>query len=168
MREHIGVAHWLYGLLLVLDDEPLTVLHRPTGRGFRVVISGIGDNFQLHTLLAARLTGDEVRGFLPGERPSAAEIAAATGGPDLTPAGRIRGQFNLVDAFGDWIWGEGRPADIPRLDGERVVVLDPPSYARSWNAGRVYPLMRPSLEVKRVLAADEAERWLGLVKPSQR
>jgi hypothetical protein len=62
VRERIGVAHWLYGLLLVLDDEPLTVLHRPTGRGFRTVISGIGDNFQLHTLLAARLTGDEVRG----------------------------------------------------------------------------------------------------------
>lgn len=145
--------------------DPLTVLHRPTGRGYRVVISGIGDNFQLHTLLAARLIGDEARGFLPGERPSAVEIAAATDGPDLTPADGITGVFNLVDRFGDWIWNEGRPADIPRLEGERVVVLDPPPYLRSWNAGRVYPLMRPSLEVQRVLAAGEAERWLGLVKP---
>ncbi len=168
VRERIGVAHWLYGLLLVLDDEPLTVLHRPTGRGYRVVISGIGDNFQLHTLLAARLIGDEARGFLPGERPSAVEIAAAADGPDLTPADGITGVFNLVDGFGDWIWNEGRPADIPRLAGERVVVLDPPPYLRSWNAGRVYPLMRPSLEVQRVLAAGEAERWLGLVKPPQR
>lgn len=164
VRETMRNAHWLYGLLLVLDDEPLTVLHRPTGRGYRVVISGIGDNFQLHTLLAALLIGDEARGFLPGERPSAAEIAAATDGPDLTPAGGMRGAFNLVDGHGDWIWNEGRPADIPRLEGERVVVLDPPPYVRSWNAGRAYPLMRPSFEVQRVFPADEAQRWLGLVK----
>ena len=168
VRERIGVAHWLYGLLLVLDDEPLTVLHRPTGRGYQVVISGIGDNFQLHTLLAARLIGDEARGFLPGQRPSPVEIAAATDGPDLTPADGMRGAFNLVDAFGDWIWNEGRPADIPRLDGERMVVLDPPPYVRSWNAGRAYPLMRPSLEVKRLLAADEARRWMERVSPSRR
>jgi hypothetical protein len=35
-------------------------------------------------------------------------------------------------------------------------------------AGRAYPLMRPSLEVERLLAADEAGRWMGLVKPSRR
>ena len=163
MRAHFGSAFWLFGLLLVLDDEPLTVLHRPTGRGYRVLISGIGDNFQLHTLLAARLIGE----FLPGERPSAVEIAAATDGSDLTPAGGIRGRFNLVDGLGNWIWNEGRPADIPRLEGERVVVLDPPPYVRSWTAGRAYPLMRPSLEVQRVLPAGEAERWLGLVRPAQ-
>ncbi|MEN3615192.1 hypothetical protein AAH979_37390 [Plantactinospora sp. ZYX-F-223] len=167
-REHIGTAHWLYGLLLVVDDTPLTVLHRPTGRGYRVTISGIGDNFQLHTLLAASLIGDESRGLLPGERPSPAAIAAATDGEDLTPAGGIRGQFNLVDAYGEWIWHEGRPADIPLLEGERIVVLDPPPYARSWNAGRLYPLMRPSLTVDRILAGDEAAHWLGMVKSSQR
>ena len=90
MRERIGTAHWLYGLLLVLDDEPLIVLHRASGRGFRVTISGIGDNFQLHTLIAAALIGDESQGMLPGQRPSAAEIAAASDGEDLTPAGDIQ------------------------------------------------------------------------------
>jgi hypothetical protein len=70
VREHIDTAHWLYGLLLVLDDAPLLILHRQTGRGYRVTISGIGDNFQLHTLLAARLIGDESQGLLPGEPPS--------------------------------------------------------------------------------------------------
>ena len=168
VREHIGTAHWLYGLLLVLDDAQLTVLHRPTGRGYRVTISGIGDNFQLHTLLAARLIGDESRGLLPGEPPSAAAIAAASDGEDLTPAGGITGQFNLVDAYGEWIWNEGRPVDIPLLEGERVVVLDPPPYARSWNAGRLYPLMRPSLIVDQVLTPDQAAHWLSMVKPSRR
>jgi hypothetical protein len=168
MREHIEAAHWLYGLLLVLDDEPLVVLHRASGRGYRVTISGIGDNFQLHTLLAAALIGDESRGLLPGPRPTEAEIAAASDGEDLTPAGGIRGNFNLVDAYGEWIWNEGRPADIPKLEETRVVVIDPPPYARSWNAGRPYPLMRPAVTVTGMLPPDEAEHWLNLVKPSQR
>ncbi|MGI5521426.1 hypothetical protein ACQEUX_10750 [Micromonospora sp. CA-259024] len=168
MREHIGTAHWLYGLLLVLDDEPLVVLHRATRRGFRVTISGVGDNFQLHTLLADALIGDEAQGLVPGQRPSAAEIAAASDGEDLAPAGGIRGNFNLVDAHGEWIWNEGRPADIPKLEGRRVVVIDPPPYPRSWNAGRPYPLMRPTVTLDGMLPADEAGHWLDLVKPSQR
>jgi hypothetical protein len=168
MREHIDTADWLSGLLLVLDDEPLLVLDRATGRGYRVTISGIGDNFQLHTLLAAALIGDESRGLLPGRRPTEAEIAAASDGEDLTPSGGVRGNFNLVDAYGEWIWNEGRPADIPKLEGVRVVVLDPPPYERSWNAGRAYPLMRPTVTVTGMLPPDEAGHWLGLVKPSQR
>lgn len=168
MRERIGIANWLYGLLQVLDDEPLIVLHRASGRGFRVTISGIGDNFQLHTLLAAALIGDEAQGMLPGERPSDAEIAAASDGENLEPSGGIRGNFNLVDAYGEWIWNEGRPADIPVLEGMRVVVIDPPPYERTWNAGRVYPLMPPTLTVHGPLPADEAARWLSLVKPPER
>ena len=65
----IGTAGWLYGLLQVLDDEVLIVLHRDSGRGYRVTISGVGDNFQLHTLLAARLTGRNSRGLIPAARP---------------------------------------------------------------------------------------------------
>jgi hypothetical protein len=168
MREHVETAHWLFGLLLVLDDEPLVVLHRATGRGYRVTIGGIGDNFQLHTLLAAALVGDESRGLLPGRRPTEAEIAAASEGEDVTPSGGIRGTFNLVDANGEWIWNEGRPADIPKLEGVRVGVLDPPPYERSWNAGRLYPRMRPAVSVTGVLPPDEARHWLGLVKPPQR
>ncbi len=87
--------------------------------------------------------------------------------PQVAAAARQAGADEVVDAFGSWIWNEGRPADIPRLGGERVVVLDPPPYLRSWTAGRAYPLMRPSVDVQRVLAAGEAERWLALVKPSR-
>ncbi|MFF4503268.1 Tn3 family transposase [Streptomyces sp. NPDC001401] len=47
----------LYYALLVLDDEPMGVLHRPTGTGYALRMSGLGDNFQLHTLLADVLVG---------------------------------------------------------------------------------------------------------------
>jgi hypothetical protein len=59
-------AHFLEGLALVLDDEPLIVLDPASGRGFRLTMSGIGDNFQLHTLLADRLCGaDGIPGLVP-------------------------------------------------------------------------------------------------------
>ncbi len=164
LADTFGAAAWLGGLLDVLDDEPLIVLDRGfagTGRGWRATIGGIGDNFQLHTLLA-----DALIGTLPGRRPTAAEVAAARDG-DPEPAGGIRGSFNLADAYGGWIWNEGKPADIPHLDGVRVVVLDAEPYERSWNAGRLYPAMVPTLEVT-PLPADEAARWLGSVKPAAR
>jgi hypothetical protein len=106
MTEHAQDAAFLLGLLKVLDNEQLIVIHRASGRVYEVSISGIGDNFQLHTLLAATLIGDEAKGLIPGERPLSDWIAAATNG-EMAPAGGIRGQFNLVDATGTWIWNEG-------------------------------------------------------------
>ncbi|MFG2044162.1 hypothetical protein [Dactylosporangium sp. NPDC048998] len=163
--ELLGNAAWLEGLLLVLDDEPLVVLDRGfagTGRGFRVTIGGIGDNFQLHTLLAAALIGDDTAAHrLPGRRPTETEIAAATDGEELMPQGGIQGNWNLVDARGEWIWNEGRPADIPHLDGVRVVVLDPEPYPRHWTSGRPYPLMAPQLRVDEVLPPAESAAWLA-------
>ncbi|MGN9838916.1 hypothetical protein ACTMTI_12415 [Nonomuraea sp. H19] len=156
---------FLAGLLRVLDDERLIVLHRPTGRGYEVVIGGIGDNFQLHTLLADALSGPDADGLLDGVRPDPSWVLAATEGQVDRDAAPVRGQFNLVDANGKWIWNEGRPADIPRLDGVRVVVLDPPPYERSWTPGRIYPMMRPAIRVRRILPADEAAAWLAKVAP---
>lgn len=158
--------HWVAGLMGVLDDETLIVLHRRTGFGYQVRISGIGDNFQLHTLLAATLSGPASDGLLEGVRPEPSWIAAATDGDLEPPDGPIRGQFNLVDAYGKWIWNEGVPADIPELDGRRVVVLDPPPYQRSWHIGRAYPLMVPEIGLDRVLPADEAAGWLAKVAGS--
>ncbi|MEW9551402.1 hypothetical protein [Nonomuraea sp. NPDC050783] len=155
----------LAGLLRVLDNERLVVLHRPTGRGYEVVIGGIGDNFQLHTLLADALSGPDAEGLLEGVRPDPEWVRGAADGPVDPGAPPVRGQFNLVDGYGKWVWNEGRPADIPRLDGVRVLVLDPPPYQRSWSPGRLYPMMRGSVRLRRVLPADEAAAWLAKVAP---
>ncbi|MFD1367931.1 hypothetical protein [Actinoplanes sichuanensis] len=163
MTDHADAAPWMFGLLQVLDDEPFLVIHRPTGRAFRLTVSGVGDNFQLHTLLAATLIGDPAQGLIEGTRPAPAWIAAATDGPEMQPSGGVRGQFELFGADGERIWGEGRPADIPVLEGHRVVVLDKPSYARSWNTGRVYPLMHPEITLDRKLPESEAATWLSRI-----
>jgi hypothetical protein len=168
LAEYCGQMGWVSGLLRVLDGERLLVIDRETRHGWTVTIGGIGDNFQLHTLLAAALIGDPARGLLPGRPPTEAEVAAAGTGDDLQPAGGLRGNWNLVDAYGEWIWNEGRPADIPHLDGVRVVVLEPEPYPRTWNTGRQYPLMSPLLRLDGPLPPAEAVDWLRRTKPSTR
>jgi len=165
-RDDFDIAHLLHELLFVLDDAPLLVLHRETGRGYRMTIGGLGDNFQLHMLLAARLIGDPEEGWLPGTPPEPEMIAAAEGPGPMEPPGGLRAMFNLVDPYGDWIWNEGRPADIPLLDGARVVILDPPVYPRRWRAGRAYPLMTPTCRVDAQLPAQEAAAWLARARPA--
>ncbi len=161
--EHMDDVTWLYGLLQVLDDEPVIVLHPESQRGFRLTIGGIGDNFQLHTLLAATLIGDPAKGLLAGTPIPPEWLASATDGEDLQPHGGLEGRFNLVDAFGEWIWNEGRPADIPKLDEYRIIVLEKPPYERSWNLGRAYPLMQPSVTLDAQLTPEELSEWLAKI-----
>ncbi|MET8448040.1 hypothetical protein [Streptomyces sp. NPDC005209] len=141
--------------LLVLDDEPLVVLHRPTGTGYALRMSGLGDNFQLHTLLADVLVGG---GHVPGRAPSAEEAAVCRDQPGQV---HTTGSFNLVTPTGEWVWNEGTPSDIPLVDGVRLLVLDPPPYERSRPAGRFFPHMTGALVLERVLAPEEAGHLLA-------
>jgi hypothetical protein len=153
-------------LLVVLDDEPMIVLHRPTGRGWIVRVSGVGDNFQLQTLLADVLSGDPADGLLDGVAPEPSWVLAASTGP-FDPGERIEGRFNLVDGFGKWISNEARPADIPVFQGWRVVVLDPPPYVRTWEIGRRYPAMRPQVRIEELMPDEAATRWLDNVAAAE-
>lgn len=146
--------------LLVLDDEPLVVIHRPSGTGYALRMHGIGDNFQLHTLLADVLVGG---GHIPGRAPSAEEAAVCRDAPGQV---LTTGSFNLVAPSGEWIWNEGTPSDIPVVDGVRLLVLDPPPYGRSWPAGRFFPGMTGDLVLERVLDTAETERWAALCTPA--
>ncbi|MFB8123865.1 hypothetical protein ACFVG1_01320 [Streptomyces bacillaris] len=146
--------------LQVLDDEPLVVLHRPSATGYLLRLSGIGDNFQLHTLLADALIGG---GHVAGRAPSPQEVAVCRETPGQV---ETAGSFELVAPDGDRLWNEGTPADIPVVDGVRLLVLDEPSYARSWPAGRFFPGMRGDLILERALEPGETERWFARVSPA--
>jgi hypothetical protein len=151
----------LWYALLVLDDEPLIALHRPTGTGYALRMSGIGDNFQLHTLLAGALVGG---GHVPGQAPSAQEVAVCRDAPGQVPT---TGSFNLVTPGGEWVWNEGTPTDIPVVDGVRLLVLDAPPYQRGWPAGRFFPGMKGDLVLERVLDGDETRAWLARCEPAK-
>ncbi|MFT9787726.1 hypothetical protein ACMZ5E_16060 [Streptomyces rhizosphaericola] len=146
--------------LQVLDDEPLVVLHRPSATGYLLRLSGIGDNFQLHTLLADALIGG---GHVAGRAPAPQEVAVCRETPGQV---ETQGSFELVAPGGDRLWNEGSPAGIPVVDGVRLLVLDAPSYARTWPAGRFFPGMRGDLILERALEPEETERWFARVSPA--
>ncbi|MEV6973403.1 hypothetical protein [Kitasatospora sp. NPDC093806] len=150
-------------LTATLDDEPLLVLHRPSGTGYLLRMDGLTDNFQLHTLLAEVLIGG---GHLPGPRPDPEVVALSrTGWLD----GRrfiATGAFNLVAPDGGWIWNEGMPEDIPVVDGVRTLVLDPQPYERSWSAGRFIEQVPGDLRLERVLTPAEATARLAGAAPA--
>ncbi|MFI6977528.1 hypothetical protein ACIBSV_02945 [Embleya sp. NPDC050154] len=148
-------------LLKMFDDEPLVVLHRPTGTGYRLRVTRVGDNFQLHTLIAHVLIAG---GHIPGDPPSAEAVAVCRDAA-FEPAPHTTGVFNLSGVDGGWIWNEGCPADIPVVDGERVLVLDPPAYERSWRAGRFYPGITGDVTLEATLDRTESEAYLAKVAP---
>jgi hypothetical protein len=71
-----------------------------------------------------------------------------------------------MSASSHWIWNEGVPADIPPFEGERVVLLGPPPYPRSWTAGRRFPSMVGDLRVEHVLTRGEVRDLLGRITAS--
>lgn len=168
-------------MLSLLDDEQLIVLHPALARGYVIRIAGIGNNFQLHTLLADALIGDAGQGWLPGERPSPQVAALAKDAPITNPdtLPTAYGAFNLWNWTGlradgslpegqaagseHWVWNEGIPADIVPFQGTRVILLGPAPYPRAWNSGRFFPTMVGELEVLRHLSPEEARNWLDRI-----
>ncbi|MFC5184419.1 hypothetical protein [Actinomadura harenae] len=153
---------YVQGLLRVLEGERLLVLDRASKRGWTVQIAGIGDNFQLHVLLGGALLGRPE--CMPGEPLPPEWVAWFT---DQDPEGRpiINSPWNLVDGHGGWIYNEGVPADIPAINGTRVVVLDPPSYTRHFPAGRRFPMMDATLTIEGVHHPEDLASWWPHIGP---
>jgi hypothetical protein len=158
-----GVGTFLAQSLAVVDDARLVVIHRPTLEGFEFVMSGIADNFQLHTLLAGRLV---TPGHLPGNPPSAEAVTACLAAPGAPYEYDGVGSFNLVAPDGTWIWNEGWPCDIPIVENSRLLILDPPSYERTWHAARAFVGMSAQLNLERRISEDAVKRRMAHVQPA--
>ncbi|WP_017572932.1 hypothetical protein [Nocardiopsis halotolerans] len=152
-------------LLRMAEADTLLVLDRASWRGFRVRFDGIGDNFQLHTLLADALIGKEGR-LLAGTRPDPRWTAACLDAPVDPLADVVRGEWDLVGGDGTWVGNEACPGDVPVVGGERVLVLEPQSLTHSWRAGRRHPHIRGSLRVLEELGHDEAAAWWARMHPA--
>jgi hypothetical protein len=158
-----GVGTFLAQSLAVVDDARLVVVHRPTLEGFEFVMSGIADNFQLHTLLAGRLVSP---GHLPGVAPSPEAVTACLAAPGAAYEYDGVGSFNLVAPDGTWIWNEGWPCDIPLVENSRLLILDPPPYERTWHAARAFVGMSAQLNLERRISEDGVKRWMSHVQPA--
>jgi hypothetical protein len=174
----------LRDVLDVLEHEEMVVLHPALKRGYRIRISGIGRNYQLHTLLADALIGDPEQGWLPGQRPDPRVVAAAKDGPfplskeDAADFPHAEGAFLLwnwqglqadgtlpvvLDIDKYWIWNEGKPADIVPFEEVRVILLSPPWFSHLWDACRHFPGMRGELEVLETFSPTQVSDWLARI-----
>jgi hypothetical protein len=153
---HVRLGARLVNMLLrTLDDEPIIVLDRRSGRGWRGTLTGVAANTQLHTLLAARLASQAPAGE---PEPIAAQIAAAIDGdPQVETESYVR----LTDVDGKGIDISGMPADIPLYADERIIVVHRPHFAYAWPLGRILADMHPALTLDRELPPTVIADWLA-------
>ena len=102
LSAHLAEFSEVVALLRMDEVSSALVLDRGTRRGFRVRFEGIADNFQLHTLLADALIGEEGRG-LPGRRPDPRWVAAFRDSDPDPQAKIVHGWWNLVGSDGSWV-----------------------------------------------------------------
>jgi len=145
----------------MLDGEEFLILDRPTRQGWSVTIHGIGDNFQLHVLLAAVLAGR----ILPGAPPDPRWVRCFTTGDVEPGTPPVPDWWRLTDVHGEWIRHEGMPADIPVFGESRVVVLDPPEPSHPRQPGRRFPLIRGSLVLDAAYHPEDLTAWWPALTP---
>jgi hypothetical protein len=164
-------AHWLDVLLGVELEQTWLVLCPLAGRGFRVEVDGIADNFTLHVLLADALG----RFGIPTEDNPPELFDFLRGIVDDCPRNHIIGSFNLYDfraATSDvaepskvaqeyWVWGEGNPRDVPRFEGIRTLVVGPPWARRIIGSDRTFWSLPTDVKVIDELTSEETQTILA-------
>ncbi len=169
-------GHWLSKLLPVLDNEPLVVIDPAREVGVVVRMSGVADNFQLHTLLMNTFP----RRWLERRRVSETAVAVAMGLGPQQSGEVVTGRWNLYQASAlgpegrlasdsiqsseHWIWGEGTPTEISLIDGHRVVLLGSPSHNRSWRSVRLFSSLKAGLHDMQVLDKVGVRGWLQQIR----
>jgi hypothetical protein len=196
VRWDTGNTGFLWKMLQVLEEE-LVILGPALKLGWKVKISGIGDNFQLHALIGGHLVGRPEDGKYPGvvsihsqqpepgpgvplpPRAVATQTNAPCTGQEPGFSSRIQlwnwtalqkdGTLpaNPISAHEHFIWNEGVPADILPFAGVRIVLLGDSTIHRGWNGGRIFPFMQASFEVVETISADMASDWLGRIAAGQ-
>lgn len=153
-------ARELTDLLAIPDDEVFVVLQPASRTGFRLSVSGVADAGQFHVLLAdavPELSAVPAR-FVTAYRD--ANPTSPAGVPMVAEA-----QFQLSLPDGRTLWPNAPLADVPRVDGERVVLLDPPTFRQTWEVSRRFPGMPADVQLLDALSpfrvAERLEKLLG-------
>lgn len=166
-------GHWFRVILSVLDDEPFIAIDLDQMRGVRGKMSGVVENFQLQILLMDVFPA----GWFGSGNPSRAIIENAKGLGEQCLDLTVHGRWNMYDWTGVqpdlklpdhtntgasyfWIWGEGKPEDIPVFNGYRVIILGKQSYQRTWRAQRMFAALPAELKIEEKLSKNEITELL--------
>lgn len=174
-------------LLTVADDEAVLVLHPAKRVGFRLLVRGVHDVSQFHILMLASATGELRDGLLPGTPVSELFVAACRDCDPVVPAGvsmvaearfqlfkptAVQADGSVREGFAgcrDWLWGQQALTTIPRVNGERVVVLGDPAFRATWEIDRRFPGVQAEVKLVQVLnpfqVAEHLSRFAGQPVP---
>jgi len=179
------LVHWkapafrmLADLIAVPDDETILVLQPGSRRGFRLHIRGIVDAHQFQVLMLEALADELGIMRLPGRFAAFCRDAhplIAAGVPmvaelpfQMLQPGALRSDATILEGFAacdHWLWGWQPLSVLPRVDGERVVVLGQPAYRQTWEVERRFPAMAAEATLLDVLSpfqtADRLGRLIG-------
>jgi hypothetical protein len=188
LAPHSAAARDLADLLAVPDDEVVLVLHPGSRAGFRLLVRGVADVAQFRLLMLDAVCGDPADGFLPGPPLPARFRAACRDVEPVLPAGvpmvaearfqlfrpsALQPNGTLPTGFrgsDHWQWNREPLAAVPRLGGERVVLLGDPAYRATWEVERRFPRLAADVELLDVLGpfvvADHLRKLGGTVTPA--
>ena len=167
LEEEHEWAHWIALMLAVLHEAPFVAIEPSSGKAVGGHISGVSENFQLHTLLMdafGRPVDPEVLAIARGDGPQQGDQEVAGAWNLYTYRALRDGRLPEPDASQseEWIWNEGVPAVIPAIDGTRVILLGEPLYERTWNAVRTFPGLPARLDAS-ALSERDARAWLDRI-----
>ena len=139
--------------------------------------------------MADAVTGDPSAGLLPGPPVAARFVSASRDINPATPAGvpmvaESRYQLYIPTALQTggampegfngcehWLWPAMPLAAIPRINGERIVLLGAQAFAMTWDVSRRFPALAGELRLLETLSpfrvAEQLERLTGRALPSQ-
>ncbi len=157
-------ARDLADLLAVPDDEVFTVLCPARKWGVRLVARGLVDCGQFHVLLAAAAPDLAEEGPFPPRIVTASTTTNPTTTAGIPLLAETRWQFysaaaldgrdRLPEGFAGsayWLWPHTPLATVPRIDGERLILVGPPAFRLTWDVSRRFPALAAELRLDELL-----------------
>ena len=141
-HEHPDVVPLLH-VLSVTDDDIVRVVHPAAGVGVRLVVRGVADVAELHRRLADVIPGPRWQFFRP-------EALHADGGLPQGPAGAEH-----------WLWGHESLNGLPRIDGDRTVLIDSPARPVTETESRRRNPVGGELRVLETMGVEAVDEWVA-------
>lgn len=172
--ESLPYARELAALLAIPDDETVLILHPARRLGFRLLVRGIADANQFQVLMLDAIASEvgltplpsrfaaacrEANPVVPAGVPMALELPF-----QLLRPSSVRSDGTVPEGFrgcDHWLWGWEPLAALPRVDGERTVVLGESAFSRTWEVERCFPALAAEMELLDVLSPFQVAERLG-------
>ncbi len=173
---HSGV-HRLMKVLSVLEKEPLVMIDVAHRKGFVGHFGGVVTNSQMLILLMDTFAHQDVF-YKPLVSHDLVQCAKGEGPCKVEDS--VNGAWNVysyqalssIEKLPDpkdlkankfWIWNEKTPADVPVVDGHRIILIGPPSFPRNWKFTRDFKHLKAGIVVDSDLSKSELKIWIDKI-----